>query len=88
MKQAPQSREAGLAGSFGPQQRGHDVSRNGALGLREIDQQRKTLAQVQLDRADVSVDLREPERPEARKPVMEILSPRSAPPGDAQGTVR
>src|SRR6266851_3149354 len=62
MKHAPQSRAGGLAGTLGPQQRGNDVPCNGALGLREIDQQRKTLAQVQLDRADVTVDLREPER--------------------------
>src|SRR6266481_4037422 len=71
MKHAPQSRAGGVAGTLGPQQRGNDSPRNGALGLREIDQQRKTLAQVQLDRADVTVDLREPERLK-REPSHEI----------------
>src|SRR4029077_5042632 len=61
VKQAPQSRAGGLAGTLGPQQRGKNVPRNGTSGLGEIDQQRKTLAQVQLDRAVVAVDLREPE---------------------------
>src|SRR6202158_2111449 len=71
MKHAPQSRAGGLAGTLGPQQRGNDVPCNGASGLREIDQQRKTLAQSQLDRAVVTVDLREPERLK-RKPSHEI----------------
>src|SRR4030081_3062504 len=62
MKHAPQSRAGGLAGPLGPQQRGNDFPCNGALGLRKIDQQRKTLAQVQLDRAVVAMDLRKPER--------------------------
>ena len=61
MKHAPQSRASGLVGTFGPQQRGNDVPCNAAPGLRKVDQQRKTLAQVQLDRAVVTVDLREPE---------------------------
>ncbi|MGY3074459.1 hypothetical protein ACVWZZ_000830 [Bradyrhizobium sp. LM6.10] len=87
MKQAPQSREARLAGSFGPQQRGNHVSRDRALGLREIDQQRKPLAQVQLDRAVISVDLREPERSKQKGRHGDPL-PSRRPPGDAQGTVR
>src|SRR3981189_397780 len=58
MKNAPQSRAGGVAGTLGPQQRGNDVPRNGALGLREIDQQRKTLAKGHLDRAVVPVALR------------------------------
>src|ERR1700682_3947520 len=62
MKHAPQSRAGGLAGTLGPQQRGNDFPCNSALGLRKIDQQRKSLAQGQLDRAGVTVDLREPER--------------------------
>ena len=62
MKHAPQSRAADVAWALGPQQRGKDVPRDGALRFREIDQQRKTLAQVQLDRSVVTVDLREPER--------------------------
>src|SRR4051812_45706510 len=63
MKQAPQSRAGGLAWALRPQQRGNHVPCDGASGLREIDQQRKTLAQLQLDRAVVAVDLREAERP-------------------------
>lgn len=62
VKQAPQSRAGGLAGTLGPQQRGNDVPCNGALRLREIDQQRKTLAQAQLDQAVVTVNLRQAER--------------------------
>src|SRR5258708_23866014 len=87
MKQAPQSRAGGLAGTLGPQQRGNDVPRNGAVGLREIDQQRKTLAQVQLDRAVVTVDLREPECLK-REPSHEISPCPVGAPGDAQGTVQ
>ena len=87
MKHAPQSRAGGLAGTLGPQQRGNDVPCNGALGLREIDQQRKTLAQVQLDRAVVTVDLREPERLK-REPSHEISPCPVGAPGDAQGTVQ
>src|SRR6185312_9521106 len=62
MKQAPQSCASGLAGRLRPQQRGDDVPRDGAPGLREIDQQRKTLSQVQLDRAVTTVELRKPQR--------------------------
>lgn len=62
MEHASQSRPSGLAGALGRQQRGHDVPRNRALSLREIDQQGTTIAQVQLDRAVVTVDLRETER--------------------------
>src|SRR6202521_5012285 len=81
MKHAPQSRPGGVAGTLGPQQRGNDVPCNGALGLREIDQQRKTLAQLQLDRAVVTVDLREAER------LKQELSHKISPcPVDAQGT--
>src|SRR5882724_3892275 len=89
MKHAPQSRAGGVAGTLGPQQRGNDVPCNGALRLREIDQQRKTLAQLQLDRAVVTVDLRKPERLK-REPSHEISPcPVGAPGGgDAQGTVR
>ena len=87
MKHAPQSRAGGLAGTLGPQQRGNDVPCNGALGLREIDQQRKTLAQVQLDRVVVTVDLREPERLK-REPRHEIPPCPIVAPGDAQGTVQ
>ena len=86
MKHAPQSRAGGLAGTLGPQQRGKDVPCNGALCLREIDQQRKPLAQVQLDRAVVTVDLRKPERLK-RKPSHEISPCPVVAPGDAQGTV-
>jgi hypothetical protein len=86
MKHAPQSRAGGLARTLGPQQRGKDVPCNGALGLREIDQQRKTLAQVQLDRPVVTVDLREPERLK-QEPSHEILPCPVGAPGDAQGTV-
>src|SRR5664279_1593008 len=62
MKHAPQSRAGGLARTLRPQQRGHDVPCDGALGLRKIDQQRKTLAQVQLDREVVAEDLRKSQR--------------------------
>src|ERR1700682_1774171 len=62
MKQAPQSRAAGLTGTLGPQQRGYDVTCHGAPGLGEMDHERKTLAQLQLDRAVVTVDLRKTER--------------------------
>src|ERR1700682_2784615 len=82
MKQAPQSRAAGLTGTLGPQQRGYDVPCHGAPGLGEIDHERKTLAQVQSDRAVVPVDLRESERLK-REPSHKI----SPCPVDAQGTV-
>ena len=62
MKHAPQSRQRRLAGAVGPQQRGHDVPCNGALGLRQIDQQRKALAEIQLDRAVAAADLGVAER--------------------------
>src|ERR1700686_1588725 len=71
VKHAAQSRAGGVARTLRPQQRGNDVPCNGALRLREIDQQRKTLAQLQLDRADVTVNLRKPERPK-REPSHEI----------------
>src|SRR5712672_625028 len=89
MKHAPQSRAGGLARALGPQQRGKDVPCNGALGLREIDQQRKTLAQVQLDRAVVAVDRREPEclkREPSHKSSLEITPcPTGAPGGTRRG---
>src|SRR3979490_3112523 len=44
MKHSPQSRAGGLAGTLWPQERGKDVPCNGALNLREVDQQRKPLA--------------------------------------------
>src|ERR1700716_4032468 len=81
MKHAPQSRAGGLAGTLGPQQRGNDVPCNGALGLREIDQQRKTLAQLQLDRTVVIVDLRESGRLK-REPSHEITPCPIGGPGD------
>jgi hypothetical protein len=87
MKHAPQSRAGGLAGTLGPQQRGDDVPRHGASGLREIDQQRKSLAQVQLDRAVISKNHRESERLK-REPGHETTPCPSGAPGDAQGTVR
>src|SRR3954468_15153729 len=62
MKHASQPRAAGLARTLGPQQRRNDVPRNGPLRLGKMDQQRETLAQVQLDRAVVAVDLRQTER--------------------------
>src|SRR6202521_4455201 len=84
MKQAPQSRAAGLTGTLGPQQRGYDVPCHGAPGLGEIDHERKTLAQLQLDRAVVIVDLRKPERLK-REPSHESSLALSECPGDAQG---
>src|SRR3984893_19026511 len=86
MKHAPQSRAGGVAGTLGPKQRGNDLPCNGALRLREIDQQRKTLAQLQLDRAVVTVDLRKPERLK-REPSHEISPCPIGAPRDAQGTV-
>jgi hypothetical protein len=87
MQQAPQSRAADLLGTLRPQQRGKDVPCNGAAGLCEIDHERKTLAQVQLDRAVVTVDLGESERLK-RERGQEITLSLSALPGDAQGTVQ
>src|SRR5947207_7039129 len=85
MKHAPQSRAGGLAGTLGPQQRGNDVPCNGALGLREIDQQRKTLAQVQFDRAVVAVDRREPERLKREPSHESIHCPVGVPRGTRRG---
>src|SRR5262245_12506406 len=88
MKHAPQSRAGGLVGSLGPQEGGNDVPCNGTLGLRKIDQQRKPLAQVQLDRAIVIVNLGEPERLK-REPSheigLEISLALSAPRGTRRG---
>ncbi len=86
MKRAAQSRAGGVARALRPQQRGHDVPCNGAAGLRKIDQQRKTLAQVQLDRVVVAEDLREPERLK-REPGHDTSPCPVGAPGDAQGTV-
>jgi hypothetical protein len=82
MKHAPRARAAGLAGTLGPQKRRNDVPRHSALGVRKIDQQREPLAQVQLDRAVVFLNLRKPER-------LKLERGHEIPPCpvDAQGTV-
>ena len=86
VKHAPQSRAAGLAGAFRPQQGGDDVPRNRALGLCEVDQQRKALAQVQLDRAVVAMDLRKRECPKREgSHEIHLDVPRARPRGRARG---
>ena len=73
--------------TLGPQQRDDDLTCNGALGLRKMDQQRKALAQVQLDQLVVPLDLRVSERLK-RETSHEICPlPYRRPQGDAQGTV-
>jgi len=61
MKHPPQSCARSLARALRPQQRRKDIPCNGALRLRQIDQQRETLPQFQLDRAVVTLDLGQPE---------------------------